>query len=135
MLAADVARCPGWRFYQDVTFQCPLRHKCLRYTEPPVPDHPRQTWMMAPDTIHLGVCVAFLEAAGDKTHEWVRRAMDKAIDRVRLKNASIRLPTTQFPDDDTDAIREAMKLYVETWIVPMLEAVRDGKQREAEAWL
>lgn len=43
--------------------------------------------------------------------------------RARFENASIALPTTQFPGDDTQAIREATRLYVESWIVPLLDAI------------
>lgn len=64
--------------------------------------------------------------------KWVQRAMNKAISRVRFETASVRLPETPFPRDDTEKIREATKLYVETWIVPLLEAVRDNKQGVGE---
>jgi hypothetical protein len=48
--------------------------------------------------------------------------------RVRYAGASLRLPGTPFPDEDTDKIREATKLYVETWIVPLLDDI------EREDW-
>jgi len=64
--------------------------------------------------------------------KWVKRAMDKAISRVRFEHAAIRLPGTPFPATDTDTVREATKLYVETWIVPLLEAVRDNKRDVGE---
>ena len=66
------------------------------------------------------------------TSKWVQRSMNKAISRVRFERASIRLPDTPFPENDTELIREVTKLYVETWIVPLLEAVRDGKKDVAE---
>lgn len=34
-----------------------------------------------------------------------------------------------FPEGDTLAIREATRIYVETWIVPILEAIRTGDTR------
>ncbi len=46
--------------------------------------------------------------------------------RVRFDGASIRLPTTPFPGDDTKAIREATRLYVESWIVPLLDSIESG---------
>jgi len=58
--------------------------------------------------------------------KWIQRAMDKAISRARYEDAGLRLPGTPFPDTDTEVIREATRLYVETWLVPLLAAVRDG---------
>lgn len=64
--------------------------------------------------------------------KWVQRAMNTAIRKVRFESASIRLPGTPFPGDDTEVIREATRLYVETWVIPLMEAVRDGKKDIAE---
>lgn len=47
------------------------------------------------------------------TPRWVKKAMDKAISRARFENASISLPGTPFPEDDTETIREATRLYDE----------------------
>lgn len=52
------------------------------------------------------------------------------ISRVRFEQAVLRLPTTPFPEDDTPAIREATRLYVESWVVPIIEAIGRG---DAEA--
>lgn len=46
--------------------------------------------------------------------------------RVRYRRASMRLPGTPFPDDDTAVIREATRLYVESWIVPIIDAIEAG---------
>jgi hypothetical protein len=46
--------------------------------------------------------------------------------RVRFDGASIALPTTAFPGDDTKAIREATRIYVESWIVPLLDSIESG---------
>lgn len=46
--------------------------------------------------------------------------------RVMLKNASVRLPTTQFPNCDTVAIREALRPYVLSWIIPIIDAIERG---------
>jgi hypothetical protein len=46
--------------------------------------------------------------------------------RVRFKTASLALPTTPFPGHDTPAIRAATRLYVETWIVPLLDCIESG---------
>lgn len=64
--------------------------------------------------------------------KWVKRAMEVAIKRARFEGAFIRLPDTPFPDTDTAVIRESTRLYVETWLVPLLEAVRDGDVETAK---
>jgi hypothetical protein len=52
-LAADIARCAGEN--------CPQREHCLRYTTPPMPDHPRQAWVCPPEGIETGrVCEFFI---------------------------------------------------------------------------
>jgi hypothetical protein len=58
--------------------------------------------------------------------ECVKKACQVLRRRVRFKRASLRLPTTPFPGDDTPAIIEATKLYVETWIVPLLDSIESG---------
>jgi hypothetical protein len=55
MLGADVARCHG----KD----CPLRDKCLRFVTPPVPNHPRQDYVVSPYDKSTGECVDFWEVA------------------------------------------------------------------------
>ena len=49
---------------------------------------------------------------------------------VRYESASLRLETTEFPAVDTPAIREATRLYTESWIVPILDAIERGDTRE-----
>ena len=61
-----------------------------------------------------------------KQTEIVKLACQILRQRVRFEGASIRLPTTQFPDEDTEAIQDATRLYVETWIVPILDAIETG---------
>ena len=63
--------------------------------------------------------------------KWVIAAMNGAISKVRLENAVLRLKGTSLFSDDTAKIRNATRLYVETWIVPLLEAVRDGDRHTA----
>ena len=70
-----------------------------------------------------------------KPPKYVQRAMDLAISRVRFETASLRLPGTDFGDDDTEVIREATELYMETWVVRLLKAVRDGDRSMVEAML
>lgn len=45
---------------------------------------------------------------------------------VRFKQASLRLPGTPFSGDDTEAIREATALYMEAWVVPLIDAIESG---------
>jgi hypothetical protein len=46
--------------------------------------------------------------------------------RVRFKTARMPLPGNDTFQDDTPIIREATRLYVETWIVPLLDAIESG---------
>lgn len=64
--------------------------------------------------------------------KWVQRAMNMAIKRARFEGACLRLSGTPFPKTDTLEIREATREYVETWLVPLLEAVRDGELETAK---
>ena len=63
---------------------------------------------------------------------WAQQAIKQAISRVRFEDAVLRLPGTDISNDDTDVIREATRLYTETWVVPLLEAVRAGNRKGAE---
>lgn len=73
---------------------------------------------------------------------WQRRAMELAIKRARFEKAGFwkiapreneKLPATEA---EVDAfIRDRTQLYIETWLIPLLEAVRDGDRKAAEALL
>ena len=52
--------------------------------------------------------------------------------RVRFRTASLRLPGTPFPGNDTEAIRAATRLYVDTWVVPFLDAIEAGDMERLE---
>lgn len=70
-------------------------------------------------------------------------ALNLLIKRVRLEKACITFTAEQrqaigerrmngpfalgTKDGDTGEIREALQRYTETWIVPLLEAIRDGQ--------
>lgn len=45
---------------------------------------------------------------------------------VRYESACFHLPGRGMGDDDTPAIREATRLYVETWVVPLIDAMESG---------
>jgi len=46
--------------------------------------------------------------------------------RVMFGDAVLRLPGSSVDKDDTQLIRDATRLYVETWIVPVLDAIERG---------
>ena len=46
--------------------------------------------------------------------------------RVRFENAGLRLPGNPFGSDQTAEIRKATRIYVESWIVPLLDAIEEG---------
>jgi hypothetical protein len=58
--------------------------------------------------------------------------MDLLIERVRYETASLSLDPEDSFSEDTQAIRDATELYTRTWIIPLLEAVRDGDRATAE---
>lgn len=49
--------------------------------------------------------------------------------RVRFKTARLQLPGNDTFKDDTPIIREVTRLYVETWIVPLLDAIESGDMK------
>ena len=59
-------------------------------------------------------------------NEAINKACQVLRRRVRFDGARISLPATPFPGDDTAEIRAATKLYTETWIVPLLDAIESG---------
>lgn len=67
-------------------------------------------------------------AQAAKVPRYLKTAMDTLIKRVRFENASLTLPghSMDKAKEDTEAIRESTLLYTETWVVPLLRAVRDG---------
>ena len=59
-----------------------------------------------------------------------KEAIEKACQiirkRVRFKTASITLPGNPTFQNDAAIIREATRLYVESWVVPLLNAIESG---------
>jgi hypothetical protein len=70
-----------------------------------------------------------------KPNKTVQEACRQLIDRVRYKEAKLRLPGSSFDDDDTLKIQLATEVYVDTWIVPLIEAIRDGSTYELKRML
>lgn len=75
---------------------------------------------------------------------WQQRACDLLLKRVQYETASIGFTRAQldamaqrprYLADDTDELRAATRLYTQTWIVPLLEALRDGDRETAELYL
>jgi hypothetical protein len=61
-----------------------------------------------------------------KTSKTVQSACRLLKQRVRYESARLRLPGSSFDDDDTLKIRLATKIYVNTWILPLLDAIESG---------
>jgi hypothetical protein len=66
-----------------------------------------------------------------------RNACDKLLARVRYETAALRLP--RHPSDepganDTALIREATRIYTETWIVPLINAIQSGNTDDMNFW-
>lgn len=49
--------------------------------------------------------------------------------RVRYKGASLSLSDWLGNEDDTDKIRAAVRLYVQTWIEPIIDMIEEGDTR------
>jgi len=57
----------------------------------------------------------------------VQRACKILRKRVRFESASFRLSGERMSSEaDTAAIREATRLYMETWVVPLIDAIQKG---------
>lgn len=56
----------------------------------------------------------------------VQAACDTLIQRVRYSSASLNLAGSTSQTDDTAAIREATRLYTDTWIIPLLRAIKEN---------
>ena len=64
------------------------------------------------------------------------RACDVLRSRVRYEAAHLRLPGREtMAANDTALIREATRLYVETWIVPLINAMQTGSAEDIKSWL
>ncbi len=55
-------------------------------------------------------------------------ACDLLIKRVRYETACLQLPGSSLDETDRDTaiIRRSTEVFTESWIVPLLEAIRDG---------
>ena len=64
------------------------------------------------------------------------RALDVLRSRVRFETAALRLPGRELVrHNDTPLIREATRVYVETWIVPLIDALQSGEMARVKEML
>ena len=61
-----------------------------------------------------------------KVSQITKKACALLISRVRFEKASLTLPHNETPNSDTEVVRMVTKLYTESWIIPLLEGIRDG---------
>ena len=64
-LPADAARCNGTIYFEGKQI-CKVRDQCLRFTTPPVKDHPNQSWVFVCGSNQINNCTEFLPADGEK---------------------------------------------------------------------
>ena len=65
-----------------------------------------------------------------------QRACDVLRSRVRFETARLRLPGRQLMQtDDTALIREATRLFTETWVVPLIDAMQNGTSQDIKDML
>jgi len=64
-----------------------------------------------------------------KTPVALQRACEVLRARVRFKSASLTLPGNPFGQDDTQIVRDATRVYVESWIIPILNCIERGDLR------
>ena len=70
------------------------------------------------------------------TGKTFQRACDVLRSRVRFETARLRLPHRQtLGADDTADIREATRLYIETWVIPLIDAMQTGKSQDIKDML
>lgn len=65
-----------------------------------------------------------------KTSKVVKQACRVLRRNVRFKNANLRIDRENLNSDDTQKIREATRLYVESWIIPIIDMIEQGKTQE-----
>ena len=56
----------------------------------------------------------------------VQRACRVLKERIRFREAHLRLPGSSMDDDDTLKIQLATEVYVDSWVIPLLDAIESG---------
>ena len=49
--------------------------------------------------------------------------------KMRFRRAGFRLPSSGYMQDDTEEIVKATKNYMETWVIPLIDAIESGDTR------
>ena len=83
-----------------------------------------------------------------KQPEWVIKACERAIRLARYETAALSIPQDDIDEllkreakfgraerDATDIIRKNTMVYVESWMIPLLKAIRDGDRHTIERYL
>jgi hypothetical protein len=62
--------------------------------------------------------------------KWQRRLIDDSVYRLKqlIDPESKAVAIDPFNKERDAEIREAVRIYISSWVIPELEAVRDGKQ-------
>ena len=64
------------------------------------------------------------------TSKTLQKACQTLRDKVRFRTASFKLPGERMASEESTAIiREATRLYVESWIIPIIDAIEKGDTR------
>lgn len=67
-----------------------------------------------------------------KTGKTIQRACRVLKNKVRFKCASFRLSdeaSVMSNEEDTELIKKATHLYIETWVIPIIDAIEKGDIR------
>ena len=64
-----------------------------------------------------------------KVPDPVKRACQVLRKRVRFDGARITIAGSKSSGDDTAIIRQATEAYIETWVVPIIDAIERGDVR------
>jgi len=64
-----------------------------------------------------------------KQTEIIKKACRDLKSKVRFENASFTLPGNDMSnsEEDTELIRRITKLYTESWVIPIIDAIEKGE--------
>jgi hypothetical protein len=52
--------------------------------------------------------------------------------RIMLKACAVRFPQRREGEEDIELIRRALTLYINTWVLPILDAIQDGRAQKPQ---
>lgn len=67
-----------------------------------------------------------------KPSKIIQKACRVLRSRINLRTATLRLPSSPAFTNDTPAIRESMRLYLATWVHPILDAIETGDTKQLQ---